>query len=105
MAYSPEPYSAHLRTDAVLFVSGDLDDGAEQLLRQDLRTYSGDHALGLTVDLSGVTFFPSAAISVVASALKASERHGAELLLQAANASLAARVLHVCGLPYLAERP
>lgn len=95
------PYSARLQTDAFLAVTGDLDDGAEELLRQDLRTFTGDHALGLTVDLTAVTFFPSAAISVVAAALKESERQGSELRLQAADSSVAARVLHLCGIPFV----
>lgn len=92
-------YRAVLDATGDLEVSGDLDEGADHLLRQDLQTFTGDHALGLRVDLSGVTFFPSAAIAVVVAAQRRAAEHGARLELLAPPASVAGRVLALCGIP------
>lgn len=93
-------YRAELDTAGVLHVTGDLDDDAEQLLRQDLRTYTGDHALGLRVDLSAVTFLPSTALSVLLTSRVESEQLGSDLRFETTPASVAGRALTVCAIPY-----
>lgn len=92
-------YRAALGATGALEVSGDLDEGGEHLLRQDLQTFTGDHALGLCVDLSRVTFLPSAAIAVVVTAQRLAAQHGARLDLVAPPTSVAGRVLALCGIP------
>jgi anti-anti-sigma factor len=87
-------------TAGVLAVSGDLDDEPTAALRTALEEHSQGYAAGLVLDLSGVTYLPSAAVGALAKAGQQFAASGSSLELAAASGSVAERVLTVCAMPH-----
>jgi anti-anti-sigma factor len=84
-----------------LVLHGDLDEGAAVVLRQVVRDATSDLQQALEIDLSDVTFLPSASVGVLATSQAAARRQGADLVFVAADGSVAQRVLRICGLDYV----
>jgi anti-anti-sigma factor len=89
-------------TSRVLTVAGDLDDEPIAALRDFLGERGREHDEGRVVDLSGVTYLPSAAVGVLARATQDLDTAGVPLELAAANGSIAQRVLTVCAMAHRA---
>jgi len=89
-------------TSQVLAVSGDLDEGPTAALRDFLAERARERDAGLVVDLSGVTYLPSAAVGVLARASQDLDAAGVPLELAAAAGSVAQRVLTVCAMAHRA---
>lgn len=99
------PYAATYDSASdVLVVEGTVDELAGPTFREDLAKHSEQHTKPLTVDLSGVEFFPSVAVGVLAVAMRQSREADADITLLAREGSIVARVLTVCGLDYV-EQP
>lgn len=96
---SDDIYTAVL-SDGVLVVTGEIDESAGPVFRQDLATHSADFTRDLTVDLSDIDFFPSSAVAIAAIALENAKVRGTTFELVAREGSVAQRVLHICELPY-----
>jgi len=79
---------------------GEIDEAAGIVLRDEITKYSRDFARTIRVDLSGVDYFPSLAVGVLATARRKAETAGVDLLLAAAEGTVAQRVLTICGLDY-----
>ncbi len=84
----------------VLAVSGELDEEPAAALRAALEEHSQGYTSGLVLDLSGVTYLPSAAVGVLAKATQQFDSAGSNLELAAAAGSVAQRVLTVCAMPH-----
>ena len=96
-----QPYqSSYDDAQHLLSVSGTIGEMTGPTFREDLETHSDQFTRPLDVDLTGVDFFPSLAVGVLAVALRRSREAGTELGVQAREGSIAARVLTICGLPY-----
>lgn len=89
-------------TSRVLNVSGDLDEEPVAALRHVLAERGRENGEGFVVDLSGVTYLPSAAVGVLARASQDLEAAGVPLELAAAAGSVAQRVLTVCAMAHRA---
>jgi anti-anti-sigma factor len=99
------PYAAaYDASDAVLTVTGSVDELSGPTFRADLEKYSDGFSRDITVDLSGVDFFPSLAVGVLAVAAKNARNAGHELDVVAAPGSIVARVLTISRLPYREQR-
>ncbi len=85
---------------SVLTVSGEIDEGAGVMLREELTKYSNDFERAITVDVSDVEYLPSLAVGVLATARRRAEQAGTGLGLRAVEGSLAQRVLTICGLEH-----
>lgn len=92
------PMSATRAPDGALVVAGAVDEAALDAFTGALADASAQWTEPLTVDVSGVTFFPSSAISRLLAAQHAAERGGVALTLVVPSASIVARVLRACGL-------
>lgn len=90
-------------TSSVLMVIGDLDEPDIPLLREAIWDRSQGYRADLIVDLSGVTYLPSAAVAVLAKACNEAASAGATLKLRAPTGSIAERVLTTCALPHVAD--
>jgi anti-anti-sigma factor len=86
--------------DSLLVVSGCVEEDEAVSLKAAIADHTDDHTHALTVDLSAVTYFPSAAVGVVARAMGRSREAGVALDLVAAEGSITQRVLEICGVPY-----
>jgi anti-anti-sigma factor len=96
-----QPYeSTYDEGQRLLSVSGTIGETTGPQFREDIETHSDEFTRPLDVDLSGVDFFPSLAVGVLAVALRRSREAGTELGVLAREGSIAARVLTICGLPY-----
>jgi anti-anti-sigma factor len=96
-----KPYTASYDADErVLYVAGSVDEIAGPVFREDLAKHTEQHTLPLVVDLSGVEFFPSLAVGVLAVAMRQSRESGAEIEVRAREGGIVARVLTICALPY-----
>lgn len=84
--------------DGVLVVTGAVDEVALDAFSEALAEASAQWTAPTVVDVSGVTFFPSSAISRLLAAQHAAERGGVELTLLVPPTSIVARVLRACGL-------
>lgn len=84
----------------VLSVAGDVDEPQVASLRVAIDEHSGDGTTGLVVDLSAVTYLPSAAVGVLARASQQFETKGTPFELAAATGSVAQRVLTVCAMAH-----
>ncbi|WP_343904819.1 STAS domain-containing protein [Nocardioides aquiterrae] len=99
------PYAAaYDDAAAVLTVSGSVDELSGPTFRADLEKHSDGFSRDLTVDLSGVDFFPSLAVGVLAVAAKNARNAGHELDVVAVPGSIVARVLTISRLPYREQR-
>lgn len=85
---------------AVLTLHGELDDPATSELRSTIATASSKLTTDLAIDLADVSFMPSPAIGVFATAMAEARRHGATVTLVAPEGSVAARLLTICALDY-----
>ena len=83
-----------------LVLHGDLDEGATVQVRMLLKELTDGLTRDLAVDLTDVDLLPSSAVGVIASAQDTAARQGASLSLVAAEGTISARVLTICGLAY-----
>nr|WP_246283710.1 STAS domain-containing protein [Nocardioides perillae] len=90
--------SATRAPDGVLVVTGAVDEAALDAFSEALDDASAQWSAPTAVDVSGVTFFPSSAISRLLAAQHAAERGGVELTVVLPSTSIVARVLRACGL-------
>lgn len=95
LPYSAD-YDAGRRT---LVVTGDIDEVTGPRLRESLTTLVEPGAPPVTVDLSDVTFLPSAAVSVLVTAVRAADQAGTGFQLVATPGTISHRVLTICGVP------
>jgi anti-anti-sigma factor len=86
----------------VLALHGELDDPASIELRTAIATATKQLTSDLAVDLSDVTFMPSPAIGVLATSQADARHNGATITLVAPDGSVAARLLTICALDYVA---
>jgi anti-anti-sigma factor len=95
------PYAASFDPAAgLLSVTGSVDELSGPAFRSDLEKATDHFARDATVDLTGVDFFPSLAVGVLAVALKNARNAGHTLDVVAAPGSIVARVLTVSALPF-----
>ena len=83
-----------------LVLHGDLDEGATVQVRMLLKEITEGLTRDLAVDLTDVDLLPSSAVGVLANAQDTAGKQGAALTFIAADGTIAARVLTICGLPY-----
>ena len=83
-----------------LVLHGDLDEGTTLQLRSLLLDLTDGLTQDLTVDFTDVDLLPSSAIGVIANAQDTARRQDAALSLVAAEGTISARVLTICGLAY-----
>lgn len=99
------PYAASYDAEAgLLRVTGSVDELSGPAFRTDLEKAADQFSRDLTVDLTGVDFFPSLAVGVLAVALKNARNAGHTLDVVAAPGSIVARVLTVSALPFREPR-
>lgn len=91
---------AYDRKISVLRISGEIDEARAGALRDAIDKHSDGFSADLAIDLSDVSYLPSAAIGVLAMARRRSSTAGVRMELVAADGSIAQRVLAVCALPY-----
>lgn len=95
------PYAASLDAEAgLLTVTGSLDELSGPTFRADLEKATDHFGRDATVDLTGVDFFPSLAVGVLAVALKNARNAGHTLDVVAEPGSIVARVLTISALPF-----
>jgi anti-anti-sigma factor len=95
------PYAAEYdASSALLTITGSVDELSGPTFRTDLEKYSDGFERDLTVDLTGVDFFPSLAIGVLAVAAKNARNAGHQLDVVAAPGTIVARVLTISNLPF-----
>ena len=93
------------RERAVLTLHGELDEVATVQLREQLTNDTDGFTSGLAIDLTEVTFMPSPAIGVLASAVEKARRNGATIALVAPDGTIAGRLLTICALEHLPALP
>lgn len=95
------PYAAaYDASRALLTVTGSVDELSGPTFREDLEKYSEEFGKDLTVDLTGVEFFPSLAVGVLAVAAKNARTAGHRLDVVAGEGTIVARVLTISQLPF-----
>jgi anti-anti-sigma factor len=95
------PYAAtYDASRALLTVTGSVDELSGPTFRSDLEKYSDGFTRDLTADLTGVDFFPSLAIGVLAVAAKNARVAGHTLDVIATPDSIVGRVLTISRLPF-----
>jgi anti-anti-sigma factor len=85
----------------VLAVHGELDETASAELRDAIAKSSSELTSDLAIDLGAVTFLPSPAIGVLATAQATARRNGAGITFVAPEGSVAARLLTICALDFV----
>ena len=76
------PHSCHtIRTATIVTIEGKLNKGNSEESRDQLRGVILDGGARLVLDLSGVTYVDSMALSVLVSALKLAREEGGDLVL------------------------
>lgn len=85
---------------STLTVTGEIDEAAGVVLREEISKYSREFSRGLRIDLSGVDYFPSLAVGVLATARRKAAQAGVGLGLLAAEGTVAQRVLTICQLEH-----
>ena len=83
-----------------LSIAGDVDEPHAAALRDAIEHRSAGYTTGLVVDLTAVTYLPSVAVGVIATARQKLQAAGTTLDLVAGDGSIAQRVLSVCALPF-----
>lgn len=83
-----------------LILHGDLDEGATVQVRMLLKEITEGLTRDVTVDLTDVDLLPSSAVGVLANAQDTAAKQGAAVTFIAADGTIAARVLTICGLSY-----
>ena len=90
------------RERGVLALHGELDEPASRELREAIVTATDDMTTSLAIDLGDVSFMPSPAIGVLATSQAGAGRNGATITFVAPEGSVAARLLTICALDYVA---
>ena len=85
---------------STLALRGEIDEAAGVLLRDEITKYSSDFSRTIRVDLTAVDYFPSLAVGVLATARRKAEQAGSDLVLAAAEGTVAQRVLTICNLEH-----
>lgn len=85
----------------VLIVEGDLDETTSLELRDAIAEATGELTSSLAVDLEQVSFLPSPALGVLATAQAKARRNGADLVLVAPEGTVAQRLLVICALDHV----
>ena len=85
----------------LLTLHGELDEPATVELRDTISKASSDLTSTLSIDLADVTFMPSPAIGVLATAQAAARRNGADVVLVAPEGTIAQRLLTICALDHV----
>ena len=85
---------------STLAVTGEIDEAAGVVLREEISKYSREFARAIRVDLSNVDYFPSLAVGVLATARRRADQAGVGLGLVAAEGTVAQRVLTICQLEH-----
>jgi anti-anti-sigma factor len=83
-----------------LVLHGDLDEGAAVQVRMIVKEATDGLTRDLAVDLTDVDLLPSSAVGVLANVQDTATKQGATLTFIAADGTIAARVLTICGLSY-----
>ena len=83
-----------------LVLHGDLDEGATVQVRMIVKEITDGLTRDLAIDLTDVDLMPSSAVGVLANAQDTAAKQGAALTFVAADGTIAARVLTICGLAY-----
>lgn len=83
-----------------LVLHGDLDEGATVQVRMVLKEITEGLTRDVTIDLTDVDLLPSSAVGVLANAQDTAAKQGAAVTFIAADGTIAARVLTICGLSY-----
>jgi anti-anti-sigma factor len=83
-----------------LVLHGDLDEGTTVQVRMLLKEVTEGLTRDLAIDLTDVDLLPSSAVGVLANAQDTAAKQGAKLTFVAADGTISARVLTICGLPY-----
>lgn len=83
-----------------LAVAGDVEEANAVALRDAIDKHTDAFTKGLVIDLTAVTYLPSAAVGVLATTSTKATQTGQSIELFAAEGSIAQRVLQVCALPY-----
>ncbi|HCB03883.1 MAG TPA: STAS domain-containing protein [Nocardioides sp.] len=86
----------------LLTLHGELDEPATVELRDTIGKTSADLTSSLAIDLADVTFLPSPAIGVLATAQASARRNGADVILVAPEGTVAQRLLTICALDHVA---
>ena len=92
-------YEVSALSDHVV-LHGDLDEGATVQVRMLLMEITGGLTRDVTIDLTDVDLLPSSAVGVLANAQETAAKQGAAVTFVAADGTIAARVLTICGLSY-----
>jgi anti-anti-sigma factor len=85
-----------------LTITGDVDEHNAAVLREGIEKHSQMYSVGMAVDLSAVTYLPSAAVGVLVRAGQEFAAAGTTFELAAAAGTIAERVLTVCAMPHRA---
>ena len=85
-----------------LMVAGDVDEHNTAPLREGIEKHSQMYSVGMVLDLSAVTYLPSAAVGVLVRADQEFAAAGTPFELAAAGGTIAERVLTVCAMPHRA---
>jgi anti-anti-sigma factor len=85
---------------STLLVSGSVDELSGVALRDAIDKHSENLTQEVSVNLSDVDFLPSLGIGVLAIAMRTAEENGSRIILVAADGTIAAQVLSICGLPH-----
>ncbi len=100
------PYAAAVGPDdGVLVVSGEIDELTVDAFGEDLLGYVAEQRPGAVVDLGGVTYLPSVAVSQLVVAVQQARTDGTSLELFAPEGTVAYQVLALCGIPLRAASP
>lgn len=99
------PYQSRVEQPGVLSVCGEVDELSIERFGVDLDEASQDFQTDLAVLLTGVEFFPSAAVGVLTRGLKRAAANDVALVLVADSASIAGRVLRMTGIPHTDRIP
>lgn len=85
---------------SVLRVTGELDGGEVSDLKQQIDDHTQSFTLPLVIDLSGVDYLPSLAVSALVFAIRRADQRGGSVQLVAGEGTIAERVLAVSGVPH-----
>ena len=85
-----------------LTVAGEVDENNAEALREGVEKHSQMYSVAMVLDLSAVTYLPSAAVGVLVRADQEFAAAGTPFELAAAAGTIAERVLTVCAMPHRA---
>ena len=94
---------AYDSASGVLTVVGDVESESVSALREAIAGHSADGTTGLAVDLSRVTYFPSAAIGMLVKTSMTFKAAGTPFEIVAVAGSVVDRLLHLCAIEHRAS--